>query len=176
MRAGWVVASSQASAPEKHPVDPLETGIDQLRLGVSSAGGLPYNLHVEALWWQVLNPGLLEYSLDEPEILREITEEEVDALMSRLSSLFPHRERWTLVTALPTYEDAESRTHEAVQGRLCAGVLRSYDDYFPGLEDPETYDYYSEANLVWITRKGEGLFPSRVRALIDWEAVATTGG
>ena len=38
------------------------------------------------------------------------------------------------------------------------------------------YDYYSEANLVWITRKGEGLLPSRVRALIDWEAVATTGG
>ena len=157
-------------------MDLLETGIEELRLGVSSADGLPYNLHLQTLWWQVLNPGLLEYSFDEPEFLREITEEEVDALMNRLGSLFPNRDRWTLVTALPTYEDAESRTHEAVQGRLCAGVLRCYDDYFPGLEDLETYDYYSEANLVWITRKGEGLLPSRVRALIDWEAVAKTGG
>lgn len=156
-------------------VDLLETGIDELRVGVKS-GGLPYSLHLEYLWWQSLNAGLLEYSFDDADLLREITEESVDALMTRLVSLLPNRDRWTLVAPLPTYEDAETRRNDVVQGRLCAGVLRSYDDYFPGFDDPDGWSYHSEANLVWITRKGEGFLPARVRALIDWEKVATLGG
>jgi hypothetical protein len=157
-------------------MDLLEGGIDELRAGVSSAGGLPYNLHLEYLWWQSLNVGLLEYSLDDHETLREITEESIDALMSRLVSPLPNRERWSLITPVPTYDDDESCRHDVVRGRLCAGVLRSYDDYFPGLDEPDSWNYYSEANLVWITRRGEGILPPRVRALIDWEEVATPGG
>jgi hypothetical protein len=60
-------------------------------------------------------------------------------------------------------------------GRLCAAILRSWDEFFPTPyrdEKGEPSADYSEACVIYAIGRSEGLFPERIRSQIAWEDVA----
>jgi len=64
---------------------------------------------------------------------------------------------------------------ERLFGRLCAAILRSWDDFFPRMcrdEKGESPADYSEACVIYAIGRSEGLLPERLRSRISWEDVA----
>ena len=74
-----------------------------------------------------------------------------------------------------TRRDPEFQNGSRWQGHLWAATLCSLDDFFPipfrGGGAPQPADY-SEADVLYATRLGEGPLPQRIQDAIDWERVA----
>jgi hypothetical protein len=159
------------SSGGEHTSTPLAPS-DRRSLRLPS-GGRSYEVRIEAMCWQPLNRGLLTYSFDAPDFLREYTADCLDAFKAGLVALWPWIDTWTLLSPLPDYLDPQFQRQSVVEGRLCAAILTSTDDFFPGI--PGTSDDpmdYSQASVLWILEEGEDTLPARIFSQIDWERVA----
>jgi hypothetical protein len=147
-----------------------------------TSNGRVYTIEIERLHSQHLYHGVLEWCPMDPEDsadeLAEYHRKELDAaqrLAKDLALLWPGWKSPTMLTPTPDWRDPEFQHGSRWQGHLWAATLRSPDDFFPipfrGGGAPQPADY-SEADILYATRLGEGPLPQRVRDAIDWERVA----
>ena len=160
-------------------MNPLDTPFEELSFRLQD-GGKSYLVEVQDLCTRPLNPGLLEHCYMEPEEWRDELEDirktelqTISAFTKAVSAMWG-RSDWTLLSPTPSCDDPAFQAPERINGRLCAAVLQSRDDFpvpYRGNAGPEPADY-SEACVIYVAGMSDGLLPESVRALIRWERVA----
>ena len=159
---------------------PLDTPLAAFPL---NSNGRIYTVTVERLHSQPLYDGMLEWSFMDPEDwadeLAEYHREELERterLATTLALVWPRWESPVLLTPPPDWRKPEFQHPARWQGTLWAATLRSLDDFFPvpyresdGTQRPAEY---SEADVIYATRLGEGPLPARIRSGIEWEQIA----
>jgi len=155
---------------------------EQLTFPLSCSGKV-YTVKIEQLCSRPLHEGLLEHSYQDPEdpiiqdLLLEFRQEElseIEDLKERLTGMW-RRDAWTVLTPTPHHAATDFQRGERLFGRLCAAILRSWDDFFPKMyrdEDGESPADYSEACVIYAVARSESLLPERLRNQIAWEDVA----
>lgn len=144
----------------------------------SAMGPGKYTVRVTNPCWQDLRPGVFEHgSGTNLESLGESAGLSACNFKEELRLVLGPSMKWRLMGGLPDLRDPQCRTLDIRERRLCAAVLRSYDKFFPGMDqdglDPDGRANFSQAALIWLTSPDEEFLPQRIVEEIDWEQVAS---